>query len=88
MQTIQLPTSTGLLLDQTFRAYKFTKHFDVNHPGPAEYFPRFLATFNKEAELERLSWLAAHLANGADVGIYVDEDIVDALKGLRRLGGQ
>ena len=64
MQTIQLPTSTNQLLDQVFRQYKFTKAFDVKHPGPAAHYPQFLATFNKEAELDRLADIAEALASG------------------------
>lgn len=81
-QPIQLPTSTALLLDQLFRAYQFTKHFDPRHPGPTAVYPEFLAKFDKEAELDRLSFMAEALANGANVAIHVDQEIVDALHGV------
>lgn len=64
MSTIQLPTSADLLLDQVIRQHKFTKAFDVKRPGPAIHYPQFLATFNKEAELDRLAGLADALSSG------------------------
>ena len=64
MQAIQLPTSTDQLLDQLFVHYNFTKNFDVKHPGPAAHYPQFLATFDKEAELDRLADIADVLSAG------------------------
>lgn len=66
-ETIQLPTSSEQLLTQLFRQYKFTKEFDVKNPGPAAHFPEFLATFNKEAELDRLANMAEQLMLGVKV---------------------
>ena len=63
-QQIQLPTSTAQLGAQLMRHLLFTIDFDVNHPGPAAAFPEFLATFDKEAEVQRLLDLATALDSG------------------------
>ena len=67
MRTIQLPTSTGQLLDQVFIAYKFTKSIDVQKelataPAYSDKH-RFFETFDKEAELNRLADLADALSS-------------------------
>lgn len=80
---IQLPTSTGQLITQAIEAFEFTKNFDPRHPGPAAAFPEFLETFDKERELKRLLVLTGFLANGANVGIQIDREIVAAFGGLK-----
>lgn len=64
MQPIQLPTSTDQLANQFFRHLQFVVEFDVKNPGTAAHYPEFLATFNKQAEINRLLRIALALDDG------------------------
>ena len=67
MQAIQLPTSTRQLSEQLLRHLKFTATFDTGNPGTAIHYPQFLATFNRQAEIQRLIDIAEVLDSGVKV---------------------
>ena len=67
MQSIQLPTSTTQLGAQLLQHLRFVINFDVRNPGTVSHYPEFLATFNKEAEVQRLLNLATALDSGVKI---------------------